>query len=136
MAYGIEAGQLHDYLQRDCAHSDQFNGTGTPAVKVYCAAGSRHGTAVWDAGYSGVSQSLMIIYNANGFRGGRKIARVAQLVFMTLSTETEDMPESTRTKISGQKINQDSNFSSQHFYISSNSKVKDRYGKISSRPVY
>ena len=46
------------------------------------------GTAVWDAGYSGRSQSLMIIYNASGFRV-QKDARVAQLVFMTLSTETE-----------------------------------------------
>ena len=46
------------------------------------------GTAVWDAGYSGRSQSLMIVYNSNGFRV-QKDARVAQLVFMTLSTETE-----------------------------------------------
>ena len=46
------------------------------------------GTAVWDAGYSGRSQSLMIVYNPNGFRL-QKDARVAQLVFMTLSAETE-----------------------------------------------
>jgi len=46
------------------------------------------GTAVWDAGYSGRSQSLMIVYNPNGFRV-QKDARVAQLVFMTLSAETE-----------------------------------------------
>jgi dUTP pyrophosphatase len=46
------------------------------------------GTAVWDAGYSGRSQSLMIVYNAAGFRV-QKDARVAQLVFMTLSAETE-----------------------------------------------
>jgi len=46
------------------------------------------GTAVWDAGYSGRSQSLMIVYNSAGFRV-QKDARVAQLVFMTLSTETE-----------------------------------------------
>jgi dUTP pyrophosphatase len=46
------------------------------------------GTAVWDAGYSGRSQSLMIVYNACGFRV-QKDARVAQLVFMTLSGETE-----------------------------------------------
>jgi dUTP pyrophosphatase len=46
------------------------------------------GTAVWDAGYSGRSQSLMIVYNAVGFRV-QKDARVAQLVFMTLSAETE-----------------------------------------------
>jgi dUTP pyrophosphatase len=46
------------------------------------------GTAVWDAGYSGRSQSLMLVYNPNGFRV-QKDARVAQLVFMTLSAETE-----------------------------------------------
>ena len=46
------------------------------------------GTAVWDAGYSGRSQSLMQVYNVNGFRV-QKNARVAQLVFMTLSAETE-----------------------------------------------
>jgi dUTP pyrophosphatase len=46
------------------------------------------GTAVWDAGYSGRSQSLMLVSNPNGFRV-QKDARVAQLVFMTLSEETE-----------------------------------------------
>ncbi len=46
------------------------------------------GTAVWDAGYSGRSQSLMLVYNPNGFRV-QKDARVAQLVFMTLTDETE-----------------------------------------------
>jgi len=46
------------------------------------------GTAVWDAGYSGRSQSLMLVYNSQGFRV-QKNARVAQLVFMTLTAETE-----------------------------------------------
>jgi dUTP pyrophosphatase len=46
------------------------------------------GTAVWDAGYSGRSQSLMQVLNTRGFRV-QKNARVAQLVFMTLSAETE-----------------------------------------------
>jgi dUTP pyrophosphatase len=46
------------------------------------------GTAVWDAGYSGRSQSLMLVYNPRGFRV-QKDARVAQLVFMTLTAETE-----------------------------------------------
>ena len=46
------------------------------------------GTAVWDAGYSGRSQSLMLVYNPQGFRVQQN-ARVAQLVFMTLSGETE-----------------------------------------------
>jgi dUTP pyrophosphatase len=46
------------------------------------------GTAVWDAGYSGRSQSLMLVYNSNGFRVQQN-ARVAQLVFVTLTAETE-----------------------------------------------
>ena len=40
-------------------------------------------TAVWDAGYSGRSQSLMIVYNPQGFRI-YKNARFIQLVFFYL----------------------------------------------------
>lgn len=46
------------------------------------------GTAVWDAGYSGRSQSLLIVYNQQGFRL-QKNARVTQLIFMTLTSETD-----------------------------------------------
>ena len=46
------------------------------------------GTAVWDAGYSGRSQSLLVVYNTRGFRV-QKNARVVQLVFLWLSRETE-----------------------------------------------
>ncbi|MDD4986317.1 MAG: deoxyuridine 5'-triphosphate nucleotidohydrolase [Dehalococcoidales bacterium] len=46
------------------------------------------GTAVWDAGYCGRSQSLMVEYNSQGFRL-QKNARVVQLVFLWLSGETE-----------------------------------------------
>ena len=45
-------------------------------------------TAVWDAGYSGRSQSLMVVYNPQGFRLQRN-ARVVQLVFLKLTGETE-----------------------------------------------
>ena len=45
------------------------------------------GTAVWDAGYSGRSQSLLVVYNPQGFRV-QKNARVVQLVFFYLSEET------------------------------------------------
>ena len=44
--------------------------------------------AVWDAGYSGRSQLLMVVFNPAGFRVQRN-ARVAQLVFMELADETE-----------------------------------------------
>jgi len=42
-------------------------------------------TAVWDAGYSGRSTSLLVVSNPAGFRVQRG-ARVAQLVFIQLST--------------------------------------------------
>ena len=45
-------------------------------------------TAVWDAGYSGRSQSLMVVYNLQGFRLQRN-ARVLQLIFLRLTEETE-----------------------------------------------
>ena len=44
--------------------------------------------AVWDAGYSGRSQSLLTVYNPMGFQI-QKNSRVAQLVFMELVDETE-----------------------------------------------
>jgi dUTP pyrophosphatase len=46
------------------------------------------GTAVWDAGYEGRSQSLLIVYNSYGFRVQRN-ARIIQLVFFELTGETE-----------------------------------------------
>ena len=45
-------------------------------------------TAVWDAGYSGRSQSLMVVYNPQGFRLQRN-ARMVQLIFLRLTGETE-----------------------------------------------
>lgn len=41
-------------------------------------------SAVWDAGYSGRSQSLMAVYNTHGFRL-QKNARILQLVFIHTS---------------------------------------------------
>ena len=45
-------------------------------------------TATWDAGYSGRSQSLMVVYNPQGFQL-QKNARIVQLVFFRLTAETE-----------------------------------------------
>ena len=42
-------------------------------------------TSVWDAGYSGRSTSLMVVYNPAGFRV-QMGARVAQMVFIELKT--------------------------------------------------
>ncbi len=46
------------------------------------------GTAVWDAGYSGRSESLLTVQNPGGFTV-QKNARVVQLVFFTLTGKTE-----------------------------------------------
>lgn len=45
-------------------------------------------SAVWDAGYSGRSQVLMVVYNTHGFRL-HKNARVAQLIFMYTSRQVD-----------------------------------------------
>lgn len=43
-------------------------------------------TAVWDAGYSGRSESLLVVFNENGFKI-KKDARVLQLLFFRLGEE-------------------------------------------------
>ncbi len=50
--------------------------------------GVSFGTAVWDAGYSGRSQSLMMVYNPYGFRVQRN-ARIVQMIFMELTGSVE-----------------------------------------------
>ena len=45
-------------------------------------------TAVWDAGYSGRSESLLVVYNPKGFEL-QKDSRIVQLVFFQLTGETE-----------------------------------------------
>jgi dUTP pyrophosphatase len=46
------------------------------------------GTAVWDAGYEGRSQSLLVVYNPLGFHV-QKNARITQLIFLELTDESE-----------------------------------------------
>jgi dUTP pyrophosphatase len=46
------------------------------------------GTAVWDAGYIGRSQSLLVVYHPAGFRVQRD-ARVVQLIFFRLARITD-----------------------------------------------
>jgi dUTP pyrophosphatase len=46
------------------------------------------GTAVWDAGYEGRSQSLLVVYNSRGIRL-EKNARITQLVFLELTGSSE-----------------------------------------------
>lgn len=46
------------------------------------------GTAVWDAGYEGRSQSLLVVYNPRGIKL-QKNARIMQLIFMEMTGESE-----------------------------------------------
>ena len=55
------------------------------------------GTAVWDAGYSGRSQSLLVVYNPQGFRLQQN-ARVIQLIFLRLTKKTAGYRALTRGK--------------------------------------
>ena len=43
-------------------------------------------TAVWDAGYSGRSESLLIVHNPQGFKI-KQNARIVQLIFFTLTSQ-------------------------------------------------
>jgi dUTP pyrophosphatase len=61
--------------------------TGAPRSSLLRCGVTVH-MAIWDAGYSGRSRSLMVVYNPICFRV-QKNARVAQLVFSQLSAETE-----------------------------------------------
>ena len=56
--------------------------------------------AVWDAGYSGRSQSLMVVYNAQGFRLYMN-ARIVQMVFFSLSRE---VPQGYQGMFQGENI--------------------------------
>ncbi len=56
-------------------------------------------TAVWDAGYSGRSQSLMVVYNSQGIRLQRN-ARIVQLIFFKLTRKTRGY----RGKYQGENI--------------------------------
>ena len=50
--------------------------------------GATVNTAIWDAGYSGRSQSLLVVYHPQGFQL-QKNARIIQLVFFKLQNQTE-----------------------------------------------
>jgi dUTP pyrophosphatase len=60
---------------------------GRPRSSLYrCGVGV--GMAVWDAGYHGRSQSMLVVYNPGGFRVQQN-ARVAQLVFMEMTGDAK-----------------------------------------------
>jgi len=65
---------------------DDLTALGKPRSSLL-RCGANLGTAVWDAGYSGRSQSLLIVHNPLGFAVERN-ARILQLVFMRLGRKT------------------------------------------------
>ena len=62
---------------------DYVMALGRPRSSLNRCGVSMH-SAVWDAGYSGRSQSLLVVYNPHGFRLHRN-ARIMQLVFFYTS---------------------------------------------------
>lgn len=46
-------------------------------------------SAVWDSGYRGRSESMLVVYNPHGFRV-KKGARLLQLIFYSLRTEVSE----------------------------------------------
>ncbi len=59
---------------------------GRPRSSLLRCGASLH-TAVWDAGYSGRSESMLVVYNEHGLSLKRN-ARVLQLVFMQLTRDS------------------------------------------------
>lgn len=49
--------------------------------------GATMNSSLWDSGYKGKSQSMLVVYNPNGIILG-KDAKVMQIVFMRMDTET------------------------------------------------
>jgi len=62
---------------------DNIMALGRPRSSLNRCGVSMH-SAVWDAGYSGRSQSMLVVYNPQGFRLHRN-ARIMQLVFFYTS---------------------------------------------------
>lgn len=82
----LEAGQYHILYNEIVTLPDSLMALGRPRSSLGRSGVTIH-TAVWDAGYSGRSTSLLSVLNPEGFRAQRG-ARVMQLVFFGLATAT------------------------------------------------
>jgi dUTP pyrophosphatase len=83
----LEPGIYHITYNETVSLPNSLMAFGRPRSSIARSGGAIH-TAVWDAGYSGRSTSLLHIINPDGFHL-RRNARVAQLVFMTLAQATD-----------------------------------------------
>lgn len=82
----LTAGQYHILYNEIVSLPDSLMALGRPRSSLARSGVTIH-TAVWDAGYSGRSTSLLSVLNPEGFRVQRD-ARVMQLVFLAMATAT------------------------------------------------
>jgi len=82
----LEAGQYHILYNEIVSLPDSLMALGRPRSSLGRSGVTIH-TAVWDAGYSGRSTSLLSVLNPEGFRVPRD-ARVMQLVFFRMAAAT------------------------------------------------
>jgi dUTP pyrophosphatase len=82
----LEAGQYHILYNEIVSLPDSLMALGRPRSSLGRSGVTIH-TAVWDAGYSGRSTSLLSVLNPEGFRVQRD-ARVMQLVFLGMASAT------------------------------------------------
>jgi dUTP pyrophosphatase len=84
--YQLPPGNYIIRLQETVALPLDIMAFGRPRSSLLRCAAALH-TAVWDAGYQGRSESLLVVYGADGIRLARG-ARVLQLVFVRLDAAT------------------------------------------------
>jgi dUTP pyrophosphatase len=82
----LPSGPYHILYNEIVSLPDSLMALGRPRSSLARSGVTIH-TAVWDAGYSGRSTSLLSVLNPDGFRVQRN-ARVMQLVFMGMATST------------------------------------------------
>ncbi len=82
----LEPGPYHIVYNEVVHLSPDLMALGRPRSSLTRSGAAIH-TAVWDAGYSGRSTSLLVVHHPSGFRLQRD-ARVMQLVFFSLASAT------------------------------------------------
>ncbi len=82
----LDPGAYHILYNEIVSLPDSLMALGRPRSSLGRSGVTIH-TAVWDAGYSGRSTSLLSVLNPEGFRVQRN-ARVMQLVFLGMSAAT------------------------------------------------
>ena len=84
--FELQAGVYHITYEETVHFPDNLMALGRPRSSLARCGATIH-TAVWDAGYSGRSTSMLVVNNPHGV-AIEKAARIMQLVFVTLSEST------------------------------------------------